>query len=124
MKAGEKDYLYEVLATNLLVLLACKQYSAELNVLNNFTSKSASVVVDADAANDKSPLPASRTTTTTTTHQPTRITACGETRIIREMHPNQSISFDLTIPAPWTRMTRTLPPQPCHLSPQHSFYWP
>jgi len=28
-----------VLATNLLVLLACRQYSAELNVLNNFTPR-------------------------------------------------------------------------------------
>jgi hypothetical protein len=81
--AGEKDYLYEVLATNLLMLLACKRYSAELNVLVNFTSKSASVVVDIDVADDKSLFSVSRTTTTAT-HQLTRITACGKTRIIRE----------------------------------------
>jgi hypothetical protein len=73
--------------------------------------KNAGAVIDAGAANDRSPPPAFRTTTTAA-HQPTRITACGETRIIREAHLNQSISSYLTILAPQACTTRSLPPQP------------
>ncbi len=70
-----------------------------LNVLNNFTSKSANVVINIDVANNKSPFLVFKTTTTTTTtiHQFTRIIASDKTRVIREMHLNQSTSFNLTI---------------------------
>jgi hypothetical protein len=74
-----------VLATNLLVRLARKQYSAELNVFSNFTSKSASVMVGTNVAEDKLPPPASKTAITAT-HQSTRTTVCGKTRITGETH--------------------------------------
>jgi len=54
-----------MLATNLLMLLASKQYLAELNILNNFILKRASVVIDIDIANNnKLSLLIFRTTTT------------------------------------------------------------
>jgi len=73
--------------------------------------KNAGAMVDADTANDRSLSLASRTTTTAA-HQPTWITACGETRIIKGTHLGRSISFCLTIPASQACMTRSLPPQP------------
>ena len=40
----EKNYLYKMLAINLLILFACKQYLVESNIFNNFTN--ASVIIN------------------------------------------------------------------------------
>jgi len=50
---NKKNYLYKMLTTNLLILLACKQYLVELNILNNFILKSVSVVIDINVVSDK-----------------------------------------------------------------------
>jgi len=84
-----------VLATNLLVLLACKQYSAKPNVLIEFTPRTRALwsMPALRATNHLLRSSIKTITTTTAAHQPTWITACGETRIIGEPRFSQSTQY-------------------------------
>ncbi len=88
-----------MLATNLLVLLACKQYLAKPIVLIKFTSRTRALwSMPASRATNHLPRSSIRTTTTTASHQSTWITACGETRIIEESRLSQSAQHPPTYP--------------------------
>jgi len=81
-----------VLATNLLVLLACKQYSTELNVLNSFTSRTRA----------RWSTPAPRTTNSLLQppeqQQQQHTNPLGLPRVVRHVLSEERISVDRYLP--------------------------